>query len=81
VGYFERCIGCKLQTLIGYPDENHISTSFVEGHNLFVWYMDEPPIYSVDQCLLEKMNRESRRGCCPWLLRIQLPQDSSYTAR
>jgi IS1 family transposase len=30
------CIGCKLQTLIGYPDQKHISTSFVERHNLSV---------------------------------------------
>jgi IS1 family transposase len=30
------CIGCKRQELIGSPDPRHISTSFVERHNLSV---------------------------------------------
>jgi IS1 family transposase len=30
------CIGCKRQELIGKPDPRHISTSFVERHNLSV---------------------------------------------
>jgi hypothetical protein len=31
-----QCIGCKLESLIGDPDQNHISTSFVERHSLSV---------------------------------------------
>jgi IS1 family transposase len=31
-----QCIGCKRQELIGDPDPKHISTSFVERHNLSV---------------------------------------------
>jgi hypothetical protein len=30
------CIGCKRRELIGVPDPRHISTSFVERHNLSV---------------------------------------------
>lgn len=31
-----QCIGCKRQEMIGYPDPKHISTSFVERHNLSI---------------------------------------------
>ena len=28
------CIGCEMKTVMGYPDPQHVSTSFVERQNL-----------------------------------------------
>jgi len=29
-----KCIGCEMKTVLGYPDPDHVSTSFVERQNL-----------------------------------------------
>ncbi len=31
------CIGAEKRTIVGHPDEAHISTSFAERHNLTMW--------------------------------------------
>lgn len=73
------CIGCRRQELIGDPDPKHISTSFVERHNLSV-RMTNRALHSADK-RLQQENREPLGCGCARLLRIQLHQDPSQFGR
>jgi hypothetical protein len=69
-----QCLGTHRIEVIGNPDQEQISTSYVERQNLNMWNQHET-LYSADQCLLEE-GRQSHRDDRLVSHALQLLQDS-----
>jgi hypothetical protein len=74
-----KCIGCSTKDVSGNPDPKHVSTSFVERQN---WTLRTTlRRYTRLSNGFSRKAGESCRCRCSELFRVQLHQDSSYTAR